>query len=287
MGMDGKPAASPQKRARSLNRGKAIEPALFAPMVHAAAAQIEGWNLAGFLSDPTKMARSLEALQKAIGTDAVFTAAATAMEAEAAGAELDWSTYPPQVAAPPFYDLSEASDLPDKLASSARIEAALETTRRLAATLTDGPLLATVVTGPATLARQLAGGNAEISDQGWEVCGRICAELTRLFCEAGAHLIVVAEEAFKPDDEKWRASLTPLLNIARFHKKPLATIGLGDATVSGEGFAVVGLPAAPDAWLNLPQCDGLVITCGEIPPNTSIPALTGKCQEMMANLQPS
>jgi len=284
-----------------LSRGRAIEPALFTPIAHAIAAGIEGWNEKEFVHDPTKMSRGLEALSNAIGTDGIFIAAATAMEAEAAGAELNWDTYPPRVVSPPLQDLSEAQSLPAKLPAAARIEAALETTRRLAATLTEGPLLAAAVTGPQTLAGQLVGadrlGEIEPTDQERDICGQVCAELARLFCEAGTHMIVVQEEIKPPKDgdeggtrHPWRDALVPLFNIVRFHKKLVVELdvgnGFGSTRIEGQGDAAAVLPGDPDQWQILPATGSLLITAGEIPANTNLPELTGKCREIAGSLAP-
>ena len=238
-------------------------------------------------ADATKLARGLEALHKAIGTDAVYAAVANGVEIEAAGAQLDWSSYPPRVSTPPEVVLSEATDLPDRLAAFRRVQTALETTRRLAVTLSDGPLLAAAVTGPHTLAHQFGRSSDNISDQDWELSGRICAELARLYCEAGANLIVVEEETVGVDggdSDKRQAALVPLINIVKFHKKLLVSIGAADGSTQGEAFSVSGLKNSPEDWQKPKECGDLVITCAEVSPDTNIPLLSGSCSNMMASL---
>ena len=285
-----------------LSRGRPIEPALFTPIAHAVAARIEGWDEREFVHDPAKMSRGLEALYKAIGTDGIFTAAAAAMEAEAAGADLDWTMYPPRVVSPPLQNLSEALPLPAKLNAAARIEAALETTRRLAATWAEGPLLAAVVTGPWTLAGQLVGADRlkelGTNDRERDICGQVCAELARLYCEAGAHMIVVHEQTRPPGDggedgvgHTWREALVPLINIVSFHKKLVVEIaaddGNGGARVGGKGFAAHALPGDPSQWRIPPTPGSLLITASEVPSDADFPGLTGKCREIMIQLAPA
>lgn len=285
-----------------LSRGRPIEPALFIPIAHAVAARIEGWDEKEFVHDPTKMSRGLEALYNAIGTDGIFTAAAAAMEAEAAGADLDWATYPPRVILPPLRNLSEALSLPAKLPAAARIEAALETTRRLAATWAEGPLLAAVVTGPWTLAGQLVGADRlkelGADNQERDICGQVCAELARLYCEAGAHMIVVHEQTKPPKDggengtgHPWREALVPLTNIVGFHKKLVVEItaddGDGGARIDGQGFAAHALPGDPSQWRMPPTPGSLLITASEVPSDADLPGLTGNCREMMTRLAPA
>src|ERR687891_2471682 len=92
--------ATPRARVRLLARSGRAQPGILAPLVLAQGAEIEALTLEEFLGNATKLAKGLTALHQALRTDAVVTAGADGLLAEAAGAELDWGTYPPVVAAP-------------------------------------------------------------------------------------------------------------------------------------------------------------------------------------------
>ena len=65
---------SARDRLESLVSGAALdEEPLFAPIIHAAAANAESWGIDEFLSDPGRLARGLTMLQGSVGCDAVFS----------------------------------------------------------------------------------------------------------------------------------------------------------------------------------------------------------------------
>ena len=65
---------SARDRLESLASGAALdEEPLFAPIIHAAAANAESWGIDEFLSDPGRLARGLTMLQGSVGCDAVFS----------------------------------------------------------------------------------------------------------------------------------------------------------------------------------------------------------------------
>ena len=123
--------ASARSRARQLARHgafggvKGTTPALVCPLVLAQAAEIEALAAGQFLTDPTKLANGLRALQGAFGTDVIVTAAAD--------------------------DLAACSVA---VTGHPRVTAAVEATRRLAVTAEDAALAAALC-GPAQLAAQL------------------------------------------------------------------------------------------------------------------------------------
>src|SRR5436853_6277322 len=150
---------TPRARARLLARSGRAEPGLFAPLVLAQAAEIEALSLDAFLTDPTKLAKGLTALHQALGTDAITVAGADGLLAEALGAELDWSSYPPVVVHPPgsvdragAAGASEAgleltARLEAAVEASPRLDSAVEATARLAATAPGDPVLVAAITG--------------------------------------------------------------------------------------------------------------------------------------------
>ncbi|HSS88513.1 MAG TPA: hypothetical protein VLL69_04275, partial [Streptosporangiaceae bacterium] len=192
-------------------------PALVCPLVLAQAAEIEALPAGQFLTDPTKLANGLRALHGAFGTDVIVTAAADDLAAVAA-------------------DGSAAAGHP-------RVTAAVEATRRLAAT-TDA-VLAVALCGPAQLAAQL--GRPPAGPAALEEHGAALLALAKAFLEAGAHLLLVveAEPVPRAAADGWRSAVTPLVNVARFRQAAAAVVlaDPADAALAPRG-AVVCLPPA-------------------------------------------
>jgi hypothetical protein len=215
------PASSARNRARRLARAgpfdrvKGTSPPLVCPLVLAQAAEIEALPAGQFLTDPTKLANGLRALHGAFGTDVIVTAAADDLAAAAAGA-----------------------------AGHPRVTAAVEATRRLAAT-TEDAVLAAALCGPAQLAAQL--GRPPSGPAALDEYGAVLLALAKAFLEAGAHLLLVVEARPVPGAaaDGWRSAVTPLVNVARFRQAAAAVVlaDPADAALAPRG-AVVCLPPA-------------------------------------------
>ena len=230
------PASSARNRARRLarhgadDRGQGITPALVCPLVLAQAAEIEALPAGQFLTDPTKLANGLRALHGAFGTDVIVTAAAD------------------DLAACSLAGCSPAGCSPAAAAAGAaghpRVTAAVEATRRLAATTGD-TVLAAALCGPAQLAAQL--GRAPAGPAALEEYGAVLLALAKAFLEAGAHLLLVVEAEPVPRAvaDGWRSAVTPLVNVARFRQAAAAVVlaDPADAALAPRG-AVVCLPPA-------------------------------------------
>jgi uroporphyrinogen-III decarboxylase len=229
---------TPRARARLLARSGRAQPGLFAPLVLAQAAEIEALPLGSFLTDPTKLAKGLTALHQALGTDAITVAGADGLLAEALGAELDWTSYPPAVVRRPgpveragAAGASEAAlevtaRVEAAVETTPRLEAAVEATARLAATAPGDPVLVAALTGPATLAAEVLGdvlGQPEGQDSAaaiLEALGEATLAVLKRFLEAGVNLVIVVEDALPPPAalDAWRSVVTPLVNVTRFHQ---------------------------------------------------------------------
>lgn len=293
--------STPRARARLLARSGRAQPGLFAPLVLAQAAEIEALPLDGFLTDPTKLAKGLTALHQALGTDAITVAGADGLLAEALGAELDWSAYPPVVARRP--------GTVGQLGTTARLEAAVDATARLAATAPGDPVLVAAVTGPATLAGEvvgdlLGGGDSHAHEAAasiLEALGEITLEVLKRFLEAGANLVVVVEEALPPPAglDAWRSVVTPLVNVTRFHQAAPVMV-VRDATPEGvagvppsiglcapEGTTIPGpanrvrgitLAAEPKEWAAPPLGTPLSLTGGVVPGSCGFAEVLEACR---------
>ena len=278
-------ATGPTARARGrlLVRGQSIAPALFVPLFHAVACQIESLAARDFLDDAGKLARGLGTLRDAVPNDALVCCCSAGIEAEAAGAELSWKVYPPRVVSAPEREVAIA-----EMSRSPRLAAALEATRRLSATARGEPLLVAALTGPATLAAQLGGDD---SARSIERAGAIGVDLAGQFCRAGASLIVLLEESVPGSRENlalWRSTLSPILKVARFYQAlavvvsatPLiqATLGLGEER--DRATPIVALPETTAEWpIERPQAN-LITTVREVPSSTPVAELRAACHRL-------
>ena len=303
--------ATPRARVRLLARSGRAQPGIFAPLVLAQAAEIEALPVREFLENPTKLSKGLAALHQALATDAVVTAGADALLAEAAGAELDWRSYPPKVVSYSGAGGSLAAEVAERAATHPRVEAAVEATARLAATVPGDPALVAALTGPATLAAQLGGewftaaasdGSSD-ADAFMEIAGRVALTVTKRFLEAGANLVVLVEEQAPPEPvhEAWRSAVTPLANVTRFHQGAAVmvfesaapadaasappTIGVCGAegiTVSGPPVRVrgVALPPEPKEWTVPAGEPALIVTAGVVPGRCAFADTLAACSRL-------
>ena len=301
------PGSSPRARVRLLARSGRASPGLFAPLVLAQAAEIEALDLGEFLTNPTKLAKGLTALHQALGTDAVVTAGADGLLAEAAGAELDWSSYPPAVVRGQAPGGSLDPGVAESAAAHPRVEAAVEATARLAATIPGEPALVAALTGPATLAAEVGGewfeaaaaqGGAGV-DAFFEAVGQVALAVTKRFLEAGANLVVLVETAAPAEAtrEAWRSAVTPLANVTRFHQAAPVMVLAEDwsaappsvGVCAPEGIAVPGaanrlrgvaLPPEPKEWPDPLPAAPLVLTAGVVPGHCGFAEVLAACRRL-------
>jgi hypothetical protein len=271
------PASSARSRARQLarhgisGRVKGTTPALVCPLVLAQAAEIEELPAGQFLTDPTKLANGLRALHGAFGTDVIVTAAADDLAASSTAAFSSAASSRAAAAA------GAAGDLTAVVTGHPRVAAAVEATRRLAATA-EHAALAAALCGPAQLAAQL--GRMPADPAVLEECGAVLLALAKVFLEAGAHLLLVveAEPLSRVAAGGWRSAVTPLVNVARFRQAAAVVVlaDAADAALAPRG-TVVCLPPAvayrgqgialevdPAAWPAPPAGVPLVTTLGPV-----------------------
>ncbi|MDT0635671.1 hypothetical protein [Spectribacter hydrogenoxidans] len=283
-----------RKSLADLARGVAGEgDPLFAPVIHGVGAQIEALAPAAMVVDATRLGKGLTETRRVLGLPALYVTVPSLAEAEALGAGVDLSTWPPRLTQPAGPSALEA-DESGAIASSPRLQAALELTRRLAATDGEAALLVGL-TGPATLVQQLV--PTAVGDQqedAFDYAGGFLTALVRAFGEAGAHAVVLQETVGAPDDtdvrELWDDALAPVTNVAHFHKMPVllgfvgaSGPGAGDwpdqvvpclapaeaAAQAGDIHAVM-LPADPSTWRGSAYGAAVIITAGEVPADTRI-----------------
>jgi len=201
-----------------------VAPALVCPLVVAQAAEIDARPVPQFLTDPTKLCNGLRMLSEALGTDVIVT----------------------------------ADGRPELLTDGVQAAAAVEATRRLAASVAD-VALAAALPGPGR------GGDP--------------LPLARAFLEAGANLLLLVEERPLPagSGAAWRAAATTVANVARFHQAvPVVVLagGAADAAAGPRGAVVcvpdpaagqgLALAADPAAWTVPAEGAPVVTTLGPV-----------------------
>ena len=201
-----------------------MAPALVCPLVVAQAAEIDALPVARFLADPTKLCNGLRMLSEALRTDVIVT----------------------------------ADGRPELLTDGVQAAAAVEATRRLAASVAD-VALAAALPGPGR------GGDP--------------LPLARAFLEAGANLLLLVEEQPLPagSGATWRAAANTVANVARFHQAvPVVVLagGAADAAAGPRGAVVcvpdpaagqgLALAADPAAWRAPAEGAPVVTTLGPV-----------------------
>ncbi|MCJ7797510.1 MAG: hypothetical protein MUQ56_12240 [Thermoleophilia bacterium] len=273
---DAEPGHAPGTRQRGTSRAREQRlrrGGLFVPLVFAFAAQLEGMPVAEFMESPTKLTSGLRSVFGHFGVDGVVCWSDDTAPAATLSCPLDWSTYPPGVAAvppPPDPGGDCAAGTGEAVARARAVEArlsdlpgqgptgtAVEVVRRMATLLPDTVLVASVP-GPVTLARQLGGLSlADVAAHGelLRLATKACLTYTKALGEAGLDVLLVREEALAAPGAASAADLarlySPIWNTAR-HYGLIALLAPG---VHSEA-ALVALAAA---------VDGVVVPPHEVP----------------------
>lgn len=249
----------------------------FLPLLHAVAARVKAEPIRPFLTHPTKLANGLTALHQSAGTDCVFVTCAALIEAEALGARLDWSAYPPRLIA---CNLSPSEVGLTKLQQAlrcTRVTAAADACVRLNSTLPSQTAVGVGLTGPRRLAAELFSELAEpatatsrtATSAELECSGQIVLAFLRLFLEAGASVVVLLESMTDQDFgpkavDDWADTLTPIINLAAFHRIPIMLLLKTEAHST----------ASPDVTEISGKCvlafDGQLATRGHVPKSATL-----------------
>jgi hypothetical protein len=195
-----------------------------APLVAALGGEVTGLTPREVLSDATKLAGSVRELSRTFGADVATVEFGSRWDLEAAGATLDWSSFPPAV-----------RGLPSGEPTGGRAPALLDALTRVKAELAGRAVAAASVTGPVAAGDDVA------------LAAKRCLVAVRALCEAGAGLIWIAEEGGRPpaDAAALARAMTPVLGTARFYRAE----------------AALHLPGAADGWLEAVRVLRQVIPC--------------------------
>src|SRR5262249_8531006 len=155
----------------------------FIPLVYRLAARLEQLSWEEFAGDAAYLAFALRSAHELIGTDALISHFDRALEAEACGARVERDEQGEGCAlAPPVGIVAPAEAL-----QRGRLPVVLEATYRLCTELQGRVPVVGVLTGPATLARQLG-------DVPLDHAAELSVALARAYCEAGAGGLLVVDE---------------------------------------------------------------------------------------------
>jgi acetophenone carboxylase len=240
---------------------------LFVPLVRSIACQIEAISPLEMVSDPTRLAKGIVELRRAAGLDILVTATPCFMEAQALGAAIDQSQWPPQLVAGNPDALGTHSDFDACFDACEILAAAMEATERLASQTSDGVAIVAALTGPATLLSQIFEGPS-YSDQQREYVAAAVAALVRRLGQAGADAIVFVETASPVD--AWEDLYGTVGNTAKFLKKPLIVAGAAGAQewprLAVSPSLVTTLSVDPADWDNVGETGAaqFVTTLGEV-----------------------
>ncbi|MGV9103216.1 MAG: uroporphyrinogen decarboxylase family protein [Promethearchaeia archaeon] len=173
------------------------------PLVGLLSARLSNESTLELLRNPDVQARALLHSMQQFDYDGVFTVMDLTVEAEALGAEIEYTSDRfPYVSAHPLTDLSEVSDLSIYSAEKNRLSVFVEVTRKLRQNIGTTHLVSSYVVGPFTLAGQLFGVGTILErtvddSESVKACIQDCALLLEPYVndliEAGAHNIVILE----------------------------------------------------------------------------------------------
>jgi hypothetical protein len=224
---------NPRQAVRGLLQSIAPARPLFLPIVFSLGARIENVSLRNFLTNPTKISNALRQIRTHLRSDGITCYFDPYLEAEALGGVLDWESDArrPSLRWPqPSHDgeLPEGLCAPDETAKRGRVPIAVEVIRRLKPLVRDDFLLVAGVTGPLTLAAQIAqietGESArKLSppDSALSLAADVTPVVARALVEAGANVILIREELLPPSADAladWSSRLASTINIVRFYE---------------------------------------------------------------------
>jgi hypothetical protein len=207
---------------RSANAGRPV----FVPIVYRLAARIEQTPLLDMVSNPTTYTNVLESAWKLLEQDAIITNFDPSLEAEIFGCQADW---------PGDYELPAASGWTAcelsavGLESSGRLPVLLEATKRLMQTRGREVAIVGVMTGPVSLATNIA-EHAELDkeypyEEIVSLAGNQLTKYARQLGEVKVDAVIIREdllvekyyEEFVIHEKAYTAAYATLFNLTRFY----------------------------------------------------------------------
>ena len=218
--------STPRRMVKAWLKGEPPRRPLLMPILFSLGARMENVSPKNFQSNPTKIANALRQIRSVLEVDGLVCYFDPMLEIDALGRRQS--------------DGSWIS--PDSFADKGFIPVACEVLRRTKAMLKDEPALIIPVSGPIGLARQLcrgdAGGSAvSLPEEVIPFAAEVTASVARTFAEAGADVIMLAEDFADglplTGFEAYASLLAPAVNIIRFYEAlPVLLLGkVGEATL--------------------------------------------------------
>lgn len=241
---------SPRRSVKAFVRGEAPAGPWLFPILFSIGSRLESLAPREFYSNPTKIASALRQIRATLKVDGLACYFDTVLEAEAVGCSVDWGPDGPSlVSGGKPRDLETVRrqvGQPESILGKGRIKIAAEVVRRLKVMLKDEPALMVRVTGPLTMARRIFGGQLSSrstpSQDEVELAAQITAALSRHFVEAGADVVMLAEESLPPlvseTCEEWGTLLDPVINLIRFYEA-LPVLLLSDPNVTADTLRLI------------------------------------------------
>jgi len=249
---------TPREMVKRLLQGIAPPRPLFLPIVFSPGARVENQPLPALLSNPTKICSAQRQLRGALRMDGYSCYFDSFLEVEALGATLQWEAAD-QLPAVQWPEGSESGEMPDDLRSpeeavhAGRVPIAIEVLRRMKAMTRDDSILMAGVAGPFTLASRItqlhAGGawrTQEMPESAVELAAALITQISGVFAEAGAGLIMIQEDVFPCLSQErfasWASALEQVFNVIRFYE------ALPVLQLPGDGFAANSAEILPRSW---------------------------------------
>ena len=211
--------STPRRIVKAWVKGEPPSRPLLMPILFSLGARMENLTLRNFQSNPTKVANAQRQIRSVMQVDGLVCYFDPALESNALGprqADGSWAT-------------------PDSLRDKGFIPVACEVLRRTKAMLKDEPALMIRVSGPIGLARQLCGGDPSSGTSGFpeevlQFAAEVTTSVARTFAEAGADVILLAEDFADGlpfgGFAAYSSLLAPVVNIVRFYEAlPVLLLG--------------------------------------------------------------
>jgi len=225
---------TPREMAKRLLNGVPAFRPLFLPIVFSFGARVENVPRGTFLSNATKISSSLRQIRSHLRADGVACYFDPHLEVEALGATLlsmaeDHTPIIHWPRSTPSGELPKGLRSPEEAVLGGRVPVAVEVIRRMNSTGNRDFLLMAGVTGPVTLATQIAGPDRTERRRGeylslsvLEFAASVLTAVTTAFLQAGADLIVIQEEILPAHSaesyDSWVNLLAPTINVIRFYE---------------------------------------------------------------------
>jgi Uroporphyrinogen decarboxylase (URO-D) len=226
-------ALTPLQMVQGLLQGSAPPRPLFLPIVFSHGARVENLPLRSFLTNATKISNAARQIRAHLRADGVTCYFDPLLEAEALGGVLQWGAegQPASLrwARAVKGEVPEGLRAPEDVAKGGRVGVALDVIRRLKAMLRDSCLLMAGITGPFTLAAQLAqlDGAAPLRHEDFpasalDLAAAVTSPLATALVEAGASVVFLREDVLPvltaDEAADWASRLAPAINIIRFYQ---------------------------------------------------------------------